>query len=44
MKYQYKRVELKTEKDFKVAEKLKENGWRIIGSSIFAIIFEKECL
>lgn len=41
MKKQYKRVEIRTVKDIEKAARLKANGWRIVSSNIFAIMFEK---
>lgn len=42
MKYDYKRVELKTKKDFKKAERLKDRGWKIISVGFINVILEKE--
>jgi len=38
MKYEYKRISLKTEKDFKKAEDLVEKGWKIISIGFTTII------
>jgi len=42
MKYNYKRIDLKTKKDFNRAEKLQENGWYIILIGIDYLLFEKK--
>ena len=41
MKYEYKRIVTNTLENLRKAEKLKEQGWKIISSSMFEIIFEK---
>lgn len=41
MKLKYKKLNLKSEKDFKTAEKLKDNGWKIIDVGIDNILMEK---
>jgi len=43
MRYEYKTVETKTMEDIVKAERLKEQGWKIINSSMFAIQFERPC-
>lgn len=40
--YQYKRVTLKSGKDYSKAEKLKENGWKLIELGCYDALFERE--
>jgi len=43
-KYEYKRVDLRTERGIKEAEKLKADGWRIVSHSPDVIEFERPIL
>jgi len=42
MKYEYKRLLLRTIKDIKKAENHKNNGWKIISVGINNILLEKQ--
>jgi len=42
MKYQYKRVNTRSLKGLKQAEKLQSLGWKIIVVGLYNILFEKE--
>jgi len=42
MKYNYKRIDLKTKKDFDKAEKLQEDGWYIILIGVDYLLLEKK--
>ena len=41
MKKQYKKLRLKTKKDFTIAEKYQVNGWKVILVGIETILIEK---
>jgi len=41
MKYNYKRIPLKTEEDFKKAERLVKKGWYVILTGFYYILLEK---
>ena len=41
-KYEYERVDVTTIDGIKRAEKLHEQGWKIISSSLFSIQFERK--
>lgn len=41
VKTKYRRVEVTTVKGIRTAERLKANGWKIVGSSPWAINFYK---
>ncbi len=43
MRFEYKRVETRSMNDLVKAEKLKEQGWKMIEASMFAILFERPC-
>lgn len=40
--FEYKTVDTRTVQGIRQAERLKENGWRIIRSGLFSIQFERE--
>jgi very-short-patch-repair endonuclease len=40
-KFEYKRVEVRTVKDIQRAEALQRQGWKIIKSGLFTILFER---
>jgi hypothetical protein len=42
MRYKFITVELRSIKGIEKAERLKNNGWKIINSSLDTIIFEKK--
>ena len=42
MKYNYKRIELKTKKDFDRAERLQLQGWYIVLIGTDYLLFEKK--
>lgn len=42
MKYTYKRIDITTLNGLKKAEKLKTDGWVIVNSTPFTLIFEKK--
>lgn len=39
--YEYKRVALDSVANIELAEKMVESGWKVIRSSIFAVLLEK---
>lgn len=38
----YRRIRLRTGKDYAIAEKLKTNGWRLIELGCYDALFEKK--
>lgn len=40
--FEYKRIELRTEKDFKAAEKLHAEGFKVIQAGIFTVLMERK--
>lgn len=42
MKFKYRTIDTSTLKGLKQAERLHENGWKIIRTGLFLIWFEKE--
>jgi len=42
MKFKYKTIDTRIIDGIKKAEKLKEQGWKIINNGLFTIQFEKE--
>ena len=41
MRYEYRRVDLRTIKGIEEAERLKEKGWKIVSHSLDVIEFER---
>ena len=41
MKYQYKTIDISTLKGIEEAEKLQNNGWKIINFGLYLLIFER---
>lgn len=42
MKFKYRTIDTSTLKGLKLAERLHQNGWKIIRSGLFLIYFERE--
>jgi hypothetical protein len=42
MKYEYKRVSNRTEKDLKQAERLVSAGWKVISTGSYTMLLERE--
>jgi len=39
--YEYKRIALDSVANYTLAEKLVEQGWKVVSSSLFAVLLEK---
>jgi len=42
MRYEYKRVDVSTLDGLKKAERLQENGWKLISCGLFSDLFERK--